>query len=324
VLTYVLRRLLYSIPVLFAASFLTFTFVTLTADPLGQIRNQQNACLACADRIAEANHLDEPVVVQYGYWLQEATTDKLGDTLLGDVPIWPDLKRVLWHTVQLLLVAEIFALLIGVTLGVLSAIRQYSVFDYTTTTFSFLGLATPIFWLALILQVAVTHAYLKWDVRLFYTAGLSSVEPGSGFSFLLDRIQHLALPAFCIAVVQIAIYSRFMRASMLEVINSDYVRTARAKGLKEMRVIRRHAFRNALIPIVTLVGLNFGGLFGGAIVTETIFSLDGMGAFFIRALNDGDPYRIQAWLMVSAIMIIIGNLLADVVMGYLDPRIRLE
>jgi ABC-type dipeptide/oligopeptide/nickel transport system permease component len=165
---------------------------------------------------------------------------------------------------------------------------------------------------------------LKWDIRIFYTAGLSSVDPGHGLSFLIDRMQHLALPALCIAIVSIATYSRYMRASMLEVVNSDYVRTARAKGLKERRVVMRHAFRNALIPIITLVGLNFGALFGGAIVTETIFSLDGMGAYFIRALADGDPYRIQAWLLVSSVMIIIGNLFADIVYGYLDPRIRYE
>jgi peptide/nickel transport system permease protein len=207
---------------------------------------------------------------------------------------------------------------------VYSAIRQYSVFDYSTTTISFIGLATPIFWLALILQVIATNIYNKWNVRIFYTAGLSSVEPGHGIHFVIDRLQHLALPAFAIAFISIATYSRYMRASMLEVINSDYVRTARAKGLKERRVIMRHAFRNALIPIVTLVGLNFGALFGGAIVTETIFSLDGMGHYFIVALADGDPYRIQAWLIVTSIMIILGNLFADVVYGFLDPRIRYE
>ena len=323
-LTYIVRRLLYSIPVLLAASFLTFTFVVLTADPLQGLKGNFRAQPERIAAITHKYHLDEPVVVQYGYWFKQAATHKLGNTLVGNTPIWPELKRVLGHTVQLLLMAEIFALITGVALGVYSAIRQYSVFDYTTTTLSFVGLATPIFWLALIFQIVFTNIYLKWDVRIFYTAGLSSIDPGHGFSFLIDRMQHLALPALCIAVVSIATYSRYMRASMLEVVNSDYVRTARAKGLKERRVVMRHAFRNALIPIITLVGLNFGALFGGAIVTETIFSLDGMGAYFIRALADGDPYRIQAWLLVSSVMIIIGNLFADIVYGYLDPRIRYE
>jgi ABC-type dipeptide/oligopeptide/nickel transport system permease component len=323
-LTYILRRLLYSIPVLIAASFLTFTFVVLTADPLQNLKGSVRADQTQIARITHRYHLDEPVVVQYGYWFKQAATHKLGNTLVGNTPIWPDLQRVLGHTLQLLLLAEIFALVFGVALGVYSAIRQYSLFDYTTTTLSFVGLAMPIFWLALMLQVLVTNAYLKWDIRIFYTAGLSSSDPGTGINFLVDRLQHLALPAFCIAVVNLATYSRFMRSSMLEVVNSDYVRTARAKGLKERRVVMRHAFRNALIPIITLVGLNFGALFGGAIVTETIFSLDGMGAYFIRALADGDPYRIQAWLMVSATMIIIGNLFADILYGYLDPRIRYD
>ena len=323
-LTYILRRLLYSIPVLIAASFLTFTFVVLTADPLQNLKGSVRADQTQIERISHRYHLDEPVVVQYGYWFKQAATHKLGNTLVGNTPIWPDLQRVLGHTLQLLLLAEIFALVFGVALGVYSAIRQYSLFDYTTTTLSFVGLAMPIFWLALMLQVLVTNAYLKWDIRIFYTAGLSSNDAGTGIAFVVDRLQHLALPAFCIAVVNLATYSRFMRASMLEVVNSDYVRTARAKGLKERRVVMRHAFRNALIPIITLVGLNFGALFGGAIVTETIFSLDGMGAYFIRALADGDPYRIQAWLMVSATMIIIGNLFADILYGYLDPRIRYD
>ena len=321
---YIVRRIVYSIPVLFAASFLTFVFVALTVDPLAQARMAVRACLPCLDRIAEANHLNDPLIVQYWYWLRDAVTDKFGATLLGDVPIWPEIERVLWNTVQLLLTAEIFALVIAIVVGVYSAVRQYSAFDYTTTSLSFLGLATPIFWLALILQIAVTEIFIRWDVRVFYTAGLSSPDTDGTLQFLVDRLQHLALPAICIAVVSVASYSRYMRASMLEVINSDYVRTARAKGLSERKVVMRHAFRNALIPLVTLVGLNFGALFGGAIVTETIFALDGMGLFFIRALSDGDPYRIQAWLVITAVMIVIGNLIADIVYGYLDPRIRYE
>ena len=321
---YIVRRLLYSIPVLFAASFLTFTFVTLVADPLQQLKMDPRAQQERIDAIAEANHLYDPIVVQYGYWFKDALLNGFGDSLIGDVPIWPEIERVLWNTVQLLLTAEIFALLIAIALGVYSAIRQYSVFDYTTTTDSFLGLATPIFWLALILQIIVTEIYLRWGVRLFYTADLSSTDTGGTLHHIVDRLQHLALPAFCIALVSIAAYSRYIRASMLEVINSDYVRTARAKGLSERKVVMRHAFRNALIPLVTLVGLNFGALFGGAIVTETIFALDGMGLFFIKALNDGDPYRLMAWLVITAVMLIIGNLLADIVYGVLDPRVRYE
>jgi peptide/nickel transport system permease protein len=141
---------------------------------------------------------------------------------------------------------------------------------------------------------------------------------------VVDRLQHLALPAMTLTFLQIALYSRFMRASMLEVINSDYVRTARAKRVHERRVLMRHALRNALIPVVTVSGLNFGGLIGGAVVTETIFQLDGMGPYFINNLLSGDVYVVMAWLVVTAASVIVFNLLADIAYAYIDPRIRLS
>jgi ABC-type dipeptide/oligopeptide/nickel transport system permease component len=312
--TYVLRRLLYSIPVLLASTFLVFTFVSVSGDPLAQLKMQPGADQTTIRNIVERKHLDEPVPVRYGFWLRDAVTNKFGTTLLGDRPIWPELKRVMGNTLQLLVAAQILALL------VYSALRQYSAFDYGATTFSFLGLSTPEFWLALMLQVLVVNIFLATDVRVFYVAGLSSVDPSNA---LVDRVQHLALPVFVIAIGNIAAYSRFMRASMLEVVNSDYVRTARAKGISERAVVMRHAFRNALVPLVTLAALNFGGLIGGAVIAETIFQLDGMGAYYITALGEADPYPIMAWLVVTATMIVVANLIADVVLAWLDPRVRL-
>ena len=323
-LTYILRRLLYSIPVLIAASFLTFTFVSVAADPTGFLLTLPGVDERTREQIRERKHLDEPVPVQYGYWVKDAVTNKLGTTTIGDRPIWPDLKRVMKNTAQLVIAAELLAIILAIAIGVYSAVRQYSAFDYAATTFGFLGLATPNFWLALMLQVLVVNILLKYDVRLFYVSGLSSPEPGAGIDFWLDRAQHLALPIFVLATANIAAYSRFMRAAMLEVINSDYVRTARAKGLGEGGVVMRHAFRNALIPLVTLIALNFGGLLGGAVVIETVFGLDGMGFYFITALNEGDPYPIMAWLMITATIVILFNLIADIVYGYLDPRVRLS
>ena len=150
------------------------------------------------------------------------------------------------------------------------------------------------------------------------------MDPGTGVSFWIDRAHHLVLPVIVLMVASVATYSRYMRAAMLEVVNSDYVRTARAKGLTEKRVTMKHAFRNALIPLVTLVALNFGALLGGVIVTETVFSLDGMGLYFTNALLQNDPYPVMAFLMVTAVMIIIFNLLADIAYGFLDPRVRYE
>lgn len=323
-LQYVIRRFLYSIVVLFAASFLTFTFVAVSGDPLAPLRITPNISEQTIRNVEEAKHLNEPIPVRYWYWLKDAVTNEFGTTLLGDKPILPDLWRVMKNTLQLVIVAELLAVLVAVAIGVYSALRQYSAFDYTTTTFSFLGLAMPVFWLALMLQVSVVYIYEWTGRRIFPIANLSSVDPGTGISFWIDRAHHLVLPIIVLMVASVAAYSRYMRASMLEVINSDYVRTARAKGLTEKKVTMKHAFRNALIPLVTLVALNFGGVLGGVIVTETVFSLDGMGLYFITALGTNDPYPIMAWLMVTATFVIIFNLLADIAYGYLDPRVRYD
>lgn len=323
-LTYVIRRLLYSIVVLVAASFIIFSFVSLSADPLSFLKMQPTASEVTIKNITERKHLDEPIPVRYVYWVKDALTNKFGTTTIGDRPILPDLTRVMGHTLQLVVAAELLAVMIAVAIGVFSALRQYSAFDYAATTFSFVGLATPVFWLGLMFQVLFVNIYLWFDVRIFYTANLSGVDPGTGLHFVLDRIQHLALPIMTLMVASIASYSRYMRSSMLEVINSDYVRTARAKGLPERRVTMRHAFRNALIPLVTIVALNFGSLLGGAVVTETVFALDGMGLYFVNQLNAGDPYPVMAWLMVTATMVIVFNLIADIAYGYLDPRVRYD
>jgi peptide/nickel transport system permease protein len=251
-------------------------------------------------------------------------TNNFGTTLLTNRPILPDLWRVMKNTLQLVIVAELIAILIAIGIGVLSALRQYSVFDYTATTFSFLGLAMPVFWLGLMVQVLVVQIFLWTGHKIFPIANLNSVDAGSGLDYFIDRAWHLCLPVMVLMVASIAQYSRFMRASMLEVVNADYVRTARAKGLNERKVTMRHAFRNALIPLVTVVALNFGGLIGGAIVTETVFSLDGMGLYFINALGTADPYPVMAWLMITATMVILFNLVADILYGVLDPRVRYD
>ena len=319
--TYVIRRILYMIPVLFATSLIIFTFVTVSGDPLGQVRQIPRVSQQTIDNIIEQNHLDRSLPVQYGFWLKEAVTNKFGNTLLSDEPIWPDLKRVMGNTLQFIILAEILAVSIAIGVGVLSAVKQYSIFDYGATTLSFVGFSTPVFWFALILQVLFTNIYLNYGVRIFYTAQLSSPNPDN---FLIDRLQHLALPVITLTVLGVAQFTRYMRASMLEVINSDYVRTARAKGLNERKVIMKHAFRNALIPLVTVVALDFGGLFASAFATETVFALDGMGLYFLRALSARDVYPLMAWLMVTSLIVVVFNLIADLIYGWLDPRIRYE
>ena len=323
-LTYVIRRLLYSIPVLVVSSFLIFTFVATTTDPLEAVKMQPNVNQAAIQLVEKQNHLKDPVVVRYAYWVRDAFTNSFGRTILGERKILPDMVNRLGVTIQIIIAAELLTLLLAIAIGVYSAIRQYSVFDYSATTLSFLGLAIPVFWLGLILQIIFTNIFLKWNIRIFYTGSMSSIDPGNGFQFFIDRVQHLVLPVVTLSVISIAGYSRFMRASMLEVINADYIRTARAKGLIERRVVFKHAFRNALIPLMTLAAIDFGTLFGGTIITETVYGLPGMGRYFIDALAGGETYVIMAWLMVTATMVVVFNLLADLVLGFLDPRIRLD
>jgi peptide/nickel transport system permease protein len=320
-LTYIARRILYSIPVLFLSSFLSFVFVSYAGNPLGNLRANPRIPANTLRLVAERNHLNDPVVLRYFYWLKDFVTDKMGKSLLTFQPIWPDVHRTILHTAQVVLIAEALAIILGVSVGIFSAIRQYSVFDYTFTSLSFLGYAMPTFWLGLLLQILFVDIYLKWHVRIFYTSGLNNIGQGT---WTLDRLQHIALPVVTLCVVSFALYSRYMRASMLDVINSDYVRTARAKGVAEWRVITRHVVRNALIPVVTVAALNLGGLLGGAIVTETIFTLDGFGYYFIQALQNSDFYAVMAYLVVTSVIIILFNLIADVVYGYLDPRIRYD
>jgi peptide/nickel transport system permease protein len=321
VLTFVARRLLYSVPVLAISSFLSFFFVSEAGDPLSNLRQNPRVTQGTLQSLAHHYHLDQSVVVRYWYWVESVFTQKLGVSLITSQPIWPDLQRAMGHTLQVVLIANFVALLLGIAIGIYSAVRQYSLFDYTFTTISFLGLAMPVFWLALLLQILFVDIYLRWHVRIFYTSGLNN---HGNATWSMDRLQHIALPVITLTVVTFALYSRFMRASMLDVINSDFVRTARAKGLAERTVIMRHVVRNALIPVVTVTALNFGALLGGAIVTETVFTLDGMGFYFVQKLGQQDVYAVMGYLVITSVAIILFNLIADVLYGYLDPRIRLD
>jgi len=320
-LTYIMRRILYSIPVLIISTFLIFTFVSLAGDPTANIRQNPQFSVVTYNNLRHKYHLDRAIPVRYWFWVEDAATHKLGTSLVTSQPIWPDIRRTAGHSLQVIFLAEILALILGVSVGIFSAIRQYSVFDYFFTGFSFLGYAMPTFWLALLLQILFVDIYLKFNVRIFYTAGLNN--PGYG-TWSVDRLQHIGLSVITLTIISFALYSRYMRASMLDVINTDYVRTARAKGLPENKVIIRHVFRNALIPIATIAALNFGGLIGGAIVTESIFSLDGMGYYFIQKLGLLDIYAVMGWLLVVSTSLIAFNLIADIMYGYLDPRIRYD
>jgi len=318
---YVLRRCLYTIPVLVLSSFLSFVFVSFAGDPSATLRANPRFSLTTLHHLRHQYHLDQPVVIRYFHWVHDVFTQKLGDSLITGQPIWPDISRTFLHTLQLITLSETLAIAIGLAIGIYSAVRQYSAGDYFFTAFSFVGFALPTFWLALLLQTLFVDVYLKWHVRIFYTSGLSS---HGGGAWSLDRLQHLALPVVTLCIISLGLYSRFTRASMLDVMSADYVRTARGKGIPEWRVILGHVLRNALIPVVTVAALNVGGLLGGAIVTETVFSLDGIGFYFVNKLGQLDLYAVMGYLLVTSVLVVALNLVADVLYGWLDPRVRLD
>jgi peptide/nickel transport system permease protein len=319
-LTFITRRILYSVPVLIIASFLLFVFVRATFDPTVKLRGSRDPQAVVRER--ERLGLDRPVVEQYGKWLSDFVQGDWGHSERTRESVWSMTTRALGFTVQLIFWGIVASAIIAIAIGVYSAVRQYSALDYTFTGLSFLGLAMPPFWFGLIAIQFLAAGPKNWfnlsEPPLFFI-GLH----GTGNSGInLDYFRHLVLPVMTLTVQIIASWSRYQRASMLDVMSSDYIRTARAKGVPRRQVIYKHALRNALIPLVTVMTLDIGALFGGLIITEKIFSVPGMGRLFFDSLLYGDIITLEAWFVVAALFIILFNLLADVLYGVLDPRIR--
>jgi peptide/nickel transport system permease protein len=320
VLRYAARRLLWSIPIILIASVLVFVAVKNTTDP-GALRSP-GIRAEDQQRLEAQLGLDKSGFEQYTTWLGNFVTGDFGDSLKTRQPVWPDLKTAIWNTVQLGIFAFAISVTLGVTIGTISAVRQYSWFDSASTGVSFVGLSIPPFFFGLILQIVFVLRFQAWfGDTPFFTSRMNS--PGvDGWGW--DRLMHMILPALTVAVQSVAIYSRYMRSSMLEVLNSDYLRTARAKGVSERRVIIRHAMRNALIPLTTFAALDVGAILGGLIITERIFEWPGMGNYFLDAFSDGDYVKILFWIMLVVLAVIVFNLVADLLYGVLDPRIRLD
>ena len=250
-----------------------------------------------------------------------------GDSFRGDGPVWDNIFGAAGATFRLGLAALLLALIIGIPLGIYQAIRQYSFFDQVGTTLSFVAFSTPIFIIGVGFQLLLALYLEKWTgVKLFFVTGMTDPAYNNlgTMAQLGDVVRHLALPALSIALISTAAYSRFQRASMLEVMHSDYLRTAKAKGLPRRRVILKHALRNALIPIVTLVSLDIAGIIGGAIITESIFGWPGVGRLYIQAINAVDYPTVMAVVMSIGIGIVLMNIVADILYGVLDPRVRYD
>ena len=320
--TYALRRLLLAIPVLLIGSFLCFAAVRLTFDPTARLRTSKDP--EVIERERERLGLNDPIPVQYKNWLVNFTTGDWGASERTRDDTSTMIKSALGYTTQLIVWGILVSTIFAVSIGVFSAVKQYSVPDYTFTALSFVGLAMPpfVFGLLAISIFAVGPVeWWGWDEPPLYFVNLHSAGE-SGIN--ADYLRHLVLPVATLTVQIIASWSRFQRASMLDVLNSDYVRTARAKGVPRRKVIFKHALRNALIPLVTVMAVDIGLLFGGLIITEYIFSIPGMGRLFYDSLLYGDATTLTAWMVVTAMFVILFNLLADIMYGVLDPRIRLS
>lgn len=326
----VVRRLLVAVPLLLAASFLSFALTTAMGDPLGEWKAQRARTeQEIATQYARIGY-DKPVVARYVDWAGGFVQGDWKTTVTpgnGVVDVRTEIGRAFWVTFRLVVAAEVIALLLGMLIGVVGAVRQYSWFDYGSTGLAFLMFSIPLFCVAVILKYAGIQVN-DWlesvgAGRWLITAG----PPPGGFTGSVGQQVYqytgaYILPTICLVAIQFALYSRFQRASMLDALNADYVRTARAKGLGEPRVVVGHALRNALIPVLTVFSLNFGLLLGGAIITETVFGWRGMGTLIVSAIEKKEPWMVQGWMMVTAAFVIAANLVADIVYSYLDPRIR--
>ncbi|MCB0063569.1 MAG: ABC transporter permease [Caldilineaceae bacterium] len=335
---YIIRRILQAIPLLVVISILTFGLISMA--PGGVMAGfEENPNLTPEDlaRLEESLGLNRPVHERYLEWAGRLLRGDWGHSLTSKRPVIEEIGERLPNTLQLMLVAYLVTLLIAIPIGVLSALRQYSLFDHVVTFWAFVGQAIPIFWFGLIL-IIVFNVWLKnpfspnfgfaWS-HLFGCPDCLPLMPGGGMApygvdapTLLQRLKHMVLPVSMLALFGAGTYTRYMRGQMLETIHLDYVRTARSKGLNERAVITRHALKNAVTPIITIMALDLPGLFGGALFTETIFSWPGIGRLFYSAAQRVDFPVLMAIIMINAALIIFFNLIADVIYAFLDPRIR--
>ena len=312
-LNYTIRRLLQAIPLLLGITIVSFSIMHLA--PGGPVELMVDPNLPATDKEAMIHELglDQPVYLQYFQWLGGLVQGDLGYSYLKRVPVSDLIAERLPNTLLLMTVSFLIGLMLAIPAGLISATRQYSKIDYSVTVTSFLGLATPNFWLGLML-------IMLFSVKLGWLPAGGVATMNAPFS-LWDRFTHLILPAITLGSAEIAAWTRYTRSSMLEVVRQDYMRTARAKGLFETRVIVKHGLRNGMIPIVTIMGLTLPTFFGGAVVTESIFSWPGMGRLFIEAVFQRDYPVIMAITTLTAMLVVLGNLIADLAYGWLDPRI---
>jgi peptide/nickel transport system permease protein len=320
------------IPVLLGVSLVVFFMVRAIPGDPAQIMLGQQATQAQVAQVRESMGLDKPIFVQYGLFLKDALSGDLGTSIVTGRPVTVELLERLPATFELTTFAMLVAVLVGVPVGVIAAVKQYSLLDKVTSVLALTGISMPIFWLAMILVVifGVNLELLPFPGRLDPTIGITSITGlvlvdsllTLNFAGFWDGLLHLIMPALALGTIPMAVVMRMTRSSMLEVMNEDYVRTARAKGVVPWRVVFKHALRNAMLPTITVIGLLVGLLMGGSIITETIFSWPGIGLYVYNSINARDYASVQGVVLYGALLFVLINLVVDILYAVLDPRVR--
>jgi peptide/nickel transport system permease protein len=330
---YITKRILMLIPVLLGVSLLAFFLIHLAPGDPAITMAGEHASSQTIDAIRIKYGLDKPLPVQYGIWLKQALHGDMGRSIVSNDFVVREIMDRFPNTFELTVFAMIVAIIIGSIAGIVSASKQYSLLDYGTMGLALFGVSMPVFWLGIMLMM-IFGVFLRWlpisgriniaisfnRITGFYI--LDSILTGN-FKALIDVLRHLILPAFALGTIPMATIARITRSSMLEVLRQDFIRTERAKGLSERVVIYKHAVRNALIPVITVIGLNFGLLLAGAILTETVFSWPGIGRYVVKAVGMRDYPAVQGCIMFFALMFVIVNLITDILYVYIDPRIKI-
>lgn len=317
---YIIRRLLQMIPTLIGISIIVFAISQMVPGDYITATQNPNMTNERADQLRAIYGMDKPPVQQYFIWAKNMLTGNLGDSLQHKMPVTGVISTYIWNSFIIAFATLILSWTIAAFVGVFSAQFHYSFFDKVVTLLVFLLMSLPSFFIGLLVI-----KYFALDLKLFPTGGMTTAGlKASGFDYIKDVASHMILPVAVMTALSIGSLTRYFRTGMLEVIRQDYIRTARAKGLKERTVIFKHAFRNALLPAITLIGLELPGLFGGAMILERVFAWPGIGQVYLNSINMRDYPLMLGFTMFLAVLTLLGNLISDILYGVADPRIRLK
>jgi peptide/nickel transport system permease protein len=318
---YIVRRLLQMIPILFGITLITFLIINAAGSPLQNLEFNPRVKPEDIERIRHNLGLDEPVWKRYFIWVGNVFQGDLGLSLINFRPVTDRIQEVMFNTLLLSLLSTIISLAIAVPLGIYAATHRNGIVDRVTSVLAVAGYAIPTVWLGLLLIIIFAVQFDKWGFPSLPVGGVRDLRGDGG---IRDRIEHLILPVTALVVPQVGIWLFWVRSNMLEVLGQDYMRAARARGLREKTVLYGHGLRNALIPLVTIVGLSIPDIFAGALVVENVFAYPGMGRLTITAIGDKDHTLVMGITLMFAVLVIVGNLIADLLYAVVDPRIRLD